>query len=136
MIVLRKGYLIINYYITKMAMSCSFLLNRFFVVMDRRSIIDCLINSISRFIHLITCHNTNNTPILKLFRNSISVLKLLKSILDELLVSQLSLDDQLLNVIEQVDVLVNESREMLESLSLKTSTLYNVSFIFFALFEM
>lgn len=99
--------------------------------MDRRSIIDCLINSISRFIHLITCHDANNTPVLKLFRNSISVLKLLKSILDELLVSQLSLDDQLVNVIEQVDVFVNESREMLESLPLKTSTLYNVSFIFF-----
>ncbi|KAG6523398.1 U-box domain-containing protein 3-like [Zingiber officinale] len=88
-------------------------------------IIGGLINSISRFIHLVACQTTNNAS-LKDFRKIVVILKLLKPLLDEALDSELDLDVCLMKEFEEFDVAVNEARELIEKGPQKMSKIYRV----------
>ncbi|WOK98031.1 U-box domain-containing protein 3 isoform X1 [Canna indica] len=93
-------------------------------VMDGE-IIGGLINSISRFIHLVACQTTKNAS-LEDFRKIVGILKLLKPVLDEAIDSELALDEHLMKDLEEFDVAVNEARELIEKGSQRTSKIYNV----------
>ncbi|KAL3647731.1 hypothetical protein CASFOL_008699 [Castilleja foliolosa] len=82
----------------------------------------CLINSISRFIHLVTCRVSNTMPAEKDYVNIVSILKQLKLILDDVVNHEASHDDEALSKeCEELDVAVNEAREFLEKWSPRTS---------------
>lgn len=99
--------------------------------MDTKSV-KCLINSISRFIHLVSCCALKTMPTLKDYRNIASLLKLLKPILDNFVDTKISSDEELCKECEELDITVNEAREVMENWSPKMSKLCTVS-IFFCL---
>ncbi|KAF8388237.1 hypothetical protein HHK36_026903 [Tetracentron sinense] len=88
--------------------------------MDTKSV-RCLVNSISRFIHLVTCQNLKTMPTQKDYRNMVGLLKLLKPVLDEVVDSRIPSDEDLLKESEELDVAVNEAREFIESCCPKMS---------------
>ncbi|KAI3449783.1 hypothetical protein Pfo_006448 [Paulownia fortunei] len=81
----------------------------------------CLINSISRFIHLVTCRISNKMPAEKDYRNLASLLKHLKPVLDDVTDHKAPQDEALFKECEELDLAVNEAREFLEKWSPKMS---------------
>lgn len=91
--------------------------------------VQCLTNSISRFIHLVSCHTTKPLPLPKKCRNLVVVLKLLKLVLDDVISLKLSSDELLYSECESLDTAVNEAREFIENWSPKTSKICSVSYL-------
>ncbi|XP_004289953.1 PREDICTED: U-box domain-containing protein 3-like [Fragaria vesca subsp. vesca] len=90
--------------------------------MDTASI-KCLINSISRLVHLVSCQTVKSVPIQKVYRTIVDVLKLLKPLLDEVVDYHIPSDDILFQECEELDMVVNEAREFIENWSPKSSKL-------------
>lgn len=97
--------------------------------MDTTSV-SCLINSISRFVHLLSCLPLKTMPTQKEYRNIASSLKLLKRILDNVVDSKVSSDEILCKECEELDVAVNEARDYIENWSPKMSMICSVSTFF------
>lgn len=91
-----------------------------------------LINSLSRFIHLVLCQTLTSVHLQPRYRKTVEVLKLLKPVLDE--VSELKApppDALLYKECEEVDVVINEAREVMENWSPKMSKICSVSYLLF-----
>uniref|UniRef100_A0A2P2JYM7 RING-type E3 ubiquitin transferase n=1 Tax=Rhizophora mucronata TaxID=61149 RepID=A0A2P2JYM7_RHIMU len=86
----------------------------------------CLINSICRFIHLVSCQTGRPTLIQKDYKSMVVVLKHLKPVLDEVVDYQISSDEILCQECEKLDVAVNEGREFMENWCSKMSKIYSV----------
>lgn len=97
--------------------------------MDTKSV-SCLVNSISRFLHLLSSFEMKNMPTQNGYRNIASSLKLLKLILDNIVESKVSSDEILCKECEKLDVAVNEAREFMENWSPKMSKICSVSTFF------
>ncbi|XP_073156183.1 U-box domain-containing protein 3-like [Henckelia pumila] len=80
-----------------------------------------LINSVSRFVHLVTCCMSKAMPVEKEYQNIASFLKHLKAVLDDVADCKLPLDEALSKECEELDFAVNEARIFLEKWSPKTS---------------
>ncbi|KAL5701912.1 hypothetical protein ACHQM5_027194 [Ranunculus cassubicifolius] len=93
--------------------------------MDTKSV-RCLINSISRLVHLVACQTVKMLPIQKDYRNMVHLLKLLKPVLDEVIDSNMLLDEMLVKEIEDLDLIINEARDFLEKWSPKMSKIRSV----------
>ncbi|KAK8674434.1 hypothetical protein V6N13_112725 [Hibiscus sabdariffa] len=91
--------------------------------MDTTSV-RCLINSIARFIHLVSCQAIKVVPIEKEYRNMVVVLKLLKPLLDDVVDCEIPSDEELCKECEDLDMLVNEAREFMENWSPKMSKIH------------
>lgn len=87
----------------------------------------CLLNSTSRYLHLVACQTIKFTPIQTCIGNVALLLKLLKPLLDEVVDCKLPSDECLNRECEDLDVLVNQAREFLEGWSPKFSKLFGVS---------
>ncbi|XP_022953754.1 U-box domain-containing protein 3-like [Cucurbita moschata] len=83
--------------------------------------VQCLTNSISRFIHLVSCHTTKPLPLPKSCKDLVVVLKLLKLVLDDVISLKLSSNELHHRECELLDTAVNEAREFLENWCPKTS---------------
>ncbi|KAK4492469.1 hypothetical protein RD792_003278 [Penstemon davidsonii] len=81
----------------------------------------CLINSISRFIHLVTCQISKTMPAETDYINVVSLLKHLKPLLDDVADQKAPQDEALFKECEELDIAVNEAREFLEKWSPKMS---------------
>lgn len=86
----------------------------------------CLINSISRFIHLVSCCASKTMPTQKDYSNLACLLKLLKPILDNVVDCKVSSDEVLCKECEVLDVAVNEAREFMENWCPKMSKIFSV----------
>ncbi|XWS76246.1 hypothetical protein CRYUN_Cryun01aG0158900 [Craigia yunnanensis] len=86
----------------------------------------CLVNSISRFIHLASCQTIKVVPIEKDCRNMVGVLKLLKPLLDDVVDCEIPPDEILYKECEELDMLVNEAREFMENWCPKMSKIHRV----------
>ncbi|CAK9169991.1 unnamed protein product [Ilex paraguariensis] len=86
----------------------------------------CLINSISRFVHLVSCCTLKSMPTQKDYRNIACLLKLLKPVLDNVVQRKFPSDDILCKECEELDIVVNEAREFMESWSPKMSKICSV----------
>ncbi|TXG63835.1 hypothetical protein EZV62_010829 [Acer yangbiense] len=93
--------------------------------MDTASV-RCLVNSISRFIHLVSCLTMKLIPIRKDYKNMVGVLKLLKPVLDEVVDCKIPSDEILNKECEEMDMTVNEAREFMENWSPKMSKISGV----------
>ncbi|XP_008807731.2 U-box domain-containing protein 3 [Phoenix dactylifera] len=89
------------------------------------NVIGGLINSISRFIHLVGCQTAKST-LLKDFKSIVGILKLLKPILHEAFDSQIPSDEHLIKAFEELDVAVNEAREFMEKQHQRVGRIYSV----------
>lgn len=89
--------------------------------------ITCIINNISRFIHLVSSQTMKAMPIQKDYRQLVGVLKLLKAVLDEIVDYKVPIDEFLYKECEELDVAVNETREFIENWSPNMSKIYSVS---------
>ncbi|CAK8543603.1 unnamed protein product [Lathyrus sativus] len=86
----------------------------------------CVINSISRFIHLVSCQTVKPAPLQKNCTKMISVLRCLKPVLDDVFDYKIPLDENLYRECEELDRQVNEAREFIENWSPKTSRVLSV----------
>ncbi|RID47111.1 hypothetical protein BRARA_I03734 [Brassica rapa] len=87
----------------------------------------CLLNSISRYLHLVACHTIRYSPIQTRIGNVVHLLKLLKPFLVEVVDCKTPPDDGCLNsACEDLDSVVNQAREFLEDWSPKLSKLFGV----------
>lgn len=86
----------------------------------------CLVNSISRFIHLISCQTRKCMPIEKDYHSMVMVLKHLKPVLDEVVDYKIPSDDVLHKECEELDMTVNEAREFIENWCSKMSKICSV----------
>ncbi|TQD79358.1 hypothetical protein C1H46_035097 [Malus baccata] len=77
----------------------------------------CLINSISRFVHLVSSQTLKLIPIQKDYRTTVDVLKLLKPLIDEVVDFKVPSDDILYKECEELDMAVNRAREFIENWS-------------------
>lgn len=93
----------------------------------------CLINSISRFIHLVSCRTVKPMPLQKNCNNMVGVLKCLKPVLDDVVDCQIPLDENLYKECEELDMQVNEAREFIEKWGPKMSKIHSVSSYLFIL---
>ncbi|CAL9097600.1 unnamed protein product [Musa acuminata var. zebrina] len=84
-----------------------------------------LINSISRFIHLVACQTTKSAS-LKDFRKIVGILKLLRPVVDQVFDPELPFDEHLMKELEELDVAVNEARELVEKGPQRMSKIYTV----------
>lgn len=91
--------------------------------------VKCLTNSISRFIHLVSCQNVKPLPMQKDYRTVAGVLKLLKPVLDEVIDYEILSDEILCKECEELDIAVNMAREFLEDWSPKMSKICSVKFL-------
>ncbi|PPR99424.1 hypothetical protein GOBAR_AA21242 [Gossypium barbadense] len=91
--------------------------------MDTTSV-RCLINSIARFAHLVSCQTRKVVPIEKDYRNMVVVLKLLKPLLDDVVDCEIPSDEILCKECEELDMLVNEAREFMENWCPKMSKIH------------
>lgn len=87
----------------------------------------CLVNSISRFIHLVSCQTVKSVPFQKICNNMVGVLKRLKPVLDDVTDYKISLDENLCKACEQLDLRVNEARDVIEKWGPKMSKIHSVS---------
>ena len=94
--------------------------------MDTKSV-QCLINSISRFIHLVSCQTLKPMPIQKDCRNMVGSLKVLRPVLDDVVNCKIPSDEILFKECEELDMAVNEAREFVENWSPKSSKICSVS---------
>ncbi|KAK4745860.1 hypothetical protein SAY87_012172 [Trapa incisa] len=86
-----------------------------------------LINSLSRFIHLVLCQNAISVHLQPCYRNTVEVLKILKPVLDEVSeLKELLLDEVLYKECEELDMTINEAREVIENWSPKMSKICSV----------
>lgn len=93
--------------------------------MDTKSV-RYVVNSISRFIHLVSCQTIKAMPTQKSYKNVASLLKLLKPVLDDVVDYTIPSDEVPCKECEELDIAVNEAREFMESWSLKMSKIYSV----------
>lgn len=93
--------------------------------------VKCLVNSVSRFILLVSCQTVKPVPIQKHYRTVAGVLKLLKPVLDEVVDYKIHSDETLYRECEELDMAINEAREFLENWSPKKSKIITVSNLFF-----
>ncbi|CAL1357043.1 unnamed protein product [Linum trigynum] len=93
--------------------------------MDRTSI-SCLVNSISRFILLVSCQTKIHATIQNDYRSMVMVLKYLKPVLDEVVDHDLTSTEILYQECEELDAAVNEAREFIENWSPKMSKILSV----------
>ncbi|XP_058101609.1 U-box domain-containing protein 3 [Magnolia sinica] len=94
-------------------------------LMDTKTI-EGLVNSISRFIHLVACKTMKTTPLQKNYRDMVSLLRNLKPVLDEVVGSSIPSDELLLKEFEELDMAVNEAREFMENWCPKMSKICSV----------
>lgn len=80
-----------------------------------------LLNSISRFIHLVSCCTSWTIPVEEEYRSIASFLKKLKPVLDDIADCKDTFDESLAKECEELDSAVNEARMLLEKWSLKMS---------------
>ncbi|KZV21492.1 U-box domain-containing protein 3 [Dorcoceras hygrometricum] len=80
-----------------------------------------LLNSISRFIHLLSCCTSWTIPLEKDYRSIASFLKQLKPVLDDIADCKDTFDESLSKECEELDSAVNEARTLLEKWSPKMS---------------
>ncbi|KAK7245361.1 hypothetical protein RIF29_40201 [Crotalaria pallida] len=88
--------------------------------------VKCLINSISRFVHLVSCQTVKPMPLQKNCNNMVGVLKRLKPVLDDVVDYKIPLDENLYTECEELDTHVNEAREFIEKMSSKMSKIRRV----------
>lgn len=88
--------------------------------------VKCLVNSISRFIHLVSCQMVKPMPFQKNYNHMIGVLKRLKPVLDDVIHCKTYLDENLCKECEELDMAVNGARELLENWSPKRSKILSV----------
>ncbi|XP_014514237.1 U-box domain-containing protein 3 [Vigna radiata var. radiata] len=88
--------------------------------------VKCLINSISRFIHLVSCQTMKPMPFQKICNNMVGVLKRLKPVLDDVMDHQIPSDVNLCKECEELDKRVNEARDFIEKWSPKMSRIHSV----------
>lgn len=86
----------------------------------------CLINSISRFIHLVSCQTVTLMPLQRDYKKVAGVLKLMKAVLDEVIDHEINSDELLYKHCEELDMAVNEAREFMEKWSPKMSKIFCV----------
>lgn len=86
----------------------------------------CLTNSISRFIHLMSCQTSKTIPFQKHFESTATMLKHLKPILDEVDDDKVHSDGNLWRECEVLDISVNAAREFMERWSPKMSRILSV----------
>lgn len=89
--------------------------------------VNCCINSISRFIHLVSCQRVKPVPLQKNCTNMVGVLKRMKPVLDDVVDYKIPLDENLYRECEELDMQVNEAREFIEKWSPKMSKILSVS---------
>ena len=94
--------------------------------MDTSSV-RCLINSISRFIHLVSCQTRKFLPIQKDYKSMVMMLKHLKPVLGGVVDYSISSDEVLCNECEELDTTVNEAREFMENWCPQMSKICSVS---------
>lgn len=95
-------------------------------MMDSNSV-HCLVNSVSRFILLVTSQSQQPLPTPNDLKNITNLLKLLKQILDEVSSVEAHLDEDLNQICEELDVVINEARDFVEDWSSKKSKICSVS---------
>nr|XP_007144889.1 hypothetical protein PHAVU_007G192300g [Phaseolus vulgaris]ESW16883.1 hypothetical protein PHAVU_007G192300g [Phaseolus vulgaris] len=88
--------------------------------------VKCLINSISRFIHLVSCQTMKPVTFQKICNNMVGVLKRLKPVLDDVMDHLIPSDVNLCKECEELDKRVNEARDFIEKWSPKTSRIHSV----------
>ncbi|XP_057438540.1 U-box domain-containing protein 3-like isoform X2 [Lotus japonicus] len=88
--------------------------------------VNCCINSISRFIHLVSCQRVKPVPLQKNCTNMVGVLKRMKPVLDDVVDYKIPLDENLYRECEELDMQVNEAREFMEKWSPKMSKILSV----------
>ncbi|KAK6940663.1 Armadillo [Dillenia turbinata] len=88
--------------------------------------IRCLINSMSRLIHLVSCQTLKSMPTQKDFKKMVDLLKILKLVLNEVVDQKIPLDENLIKECEELDIATNEARELFENWSPKMSRIYCV----------
>lgn len=88
--------------------------------------VKCLINSISRFIHLVSCQTMRPVPFQKICNNMVGVLKRLKPVLDDVMDYNIPSDVNLYKECEKLDMRVNEARDFMEKWSPKMSKIHSV----------
>ncbi|XP_043693527.1 U-box domain-containing protein 3-like [Telopea speciosissima] len=93
--------------------------------MDTRSA-PCLVNSISRFIHLVAFQTVKFVPVQKHYQYMVSILNVLKPVLNEVVDSKMPSNEFLLKECEELDLAVNEAREFMEKWNPKMSKIYSV----------
>ncbi|KAL3517707.1 hypothetical protein ACH5RR_020296 [Cinchona calisaya] len=81
----------------------------------------CLVNSVSRFIHLVTCSTMKTMPVQNDYVHLSRLLKHLKPLLDNVVDGKIPSDEILCKECEELDIAVNEAREFLEKWSPKMS---------------
>ncbi|GAB2298355.1 hypothetical protein Dimus_032422 [Dionaea muscipula] len=86
----------------------------------------CLTNSISRFIHLVSCQTSKAIRNQKDFESLAILMKHLKPVLDEIVDDVVPADENLLKKCEELDAAVNEAREFVERWSPKMSRISSV----------
>ncbi|KAF8038243.1 hypothetical protein BT93_B0943 [Corymbia citriodora subsp. variegata] len=89
--------------------------------------VSCLINSVSRFIHLVMCQTKKSQHLQQIYGKTTDVLKLLKPLLDDVVECKTRvLDEILYKEFEELDMAVNMSREFLENWSPRMSKICSV----------
>ncbi|XP_010039241.1 U-box domain-containing protein 3 isoform X2 [Eucalyptus grandis] len=89
--------------------------------------VSCLINSISRFIHLVMCQTRKSQHLQQIYGKTTEVLKLLKPLLDDVVEHTTPILDEILyKEFEELDMAVNMSREFLENWSPRMSKICSV----------
>ncbi|XP_031502503.1 U-box domain-containing protein 3-like isoform X1 [Nymphaea colorata] len=87
---------------------------------------EALVNSISRYIHLVACQTMMKLdPLQKDYRKIVDILKLLRPVLDEAIESNVH-SEELLVEFEELDLVVNEARDVIENWNPKMSKILNV----------
>lgn len=87
----------------------------------------CVVNTISRFIHLVSCQTVKLIPLQKNYNNMVGVLKCLKPVLDDVVDYKIPLDKNLYRECEELNMQVNEAMEFIEKRSPRMSRIHNVS---------
>ncbi|CAK8571762.1 unnamed protein product [Lathyrus sativus] len=88
--------------------------------------VKCLINSISRFVLLVSCQTVKPIPVQKICNNMVGVLKRLKPVLDDIMDYNIPLHENLCIVCEELDIRVNEARDFIEKWGPKMSKIHSV----------
>ncbi|XP_027350876.1 U-box domain-containing protein 3 isoform X2 [Abrus precatorius] len=88
--------------------------------------VKCLINSISRFILLVSCQTVKPMILQKNCDNMVGVLKHLKPVLDDVVDYKIPLDENLCRECEKLDMQVDEAREFVEKWTPKMSKIHCV----------
>lgn len=87
----------------------------------------CLNNSISRFIHLMSCQTSKVMPTQNDFESLATMLKHLKPVLDEIEDAKIASEADLWKECEELDIYINTARELMERWSPKMSRILSVS---------